>query len=451
MGQGARTGHGPGRAGVAGADPRSCSRPGPSAARVAVRAALGIGLALGLLGGCSPGAPGPGSPGAVVSPAPAASLAAAPTPSGGSGPVTTSPATEPAGSAPELLATVPGSIDAACASDVSAALNAWIADQPDGSTLVFPQGSCYRLGGDTGIDLTGRDGLTLIGTGSRLELRTTGASNLSSSFFLQQSTGIAIRGFSVDGGNDATGTAGAAAVIDEAKNGVVVRADCADIEIDGVSLDRLFGFGILVSADGGSEWPAGVSIHDSTIRGGEMGVGVVAGRRIELRHNMIEDAVYSAVDLEPDPSQPRGGGFEDVVIADNDVTRYSWGGKDLTSWFVAANPADEVLGIAVMDRLTITGNRVHVGAAMPENGNFPGLGGLGIRADKANTKNDVVITGNTTDDDDTQGPGRFVMYLANVHNLTVTGNSQGLTGGAGLVSDAGTTGSRDISDNHTGP
>ena len=47
--------------------------------------------------------------------------------------------------------TVPATIDATCASSVSSALNAWIASRPDGSTLTFPSGSCYKLGGDEGI------------------------------------------------------------------------------------------------------------------------------------------------------------------------------------------------------------------------------------------------------------------------------------------------------------
>ena len=40
-----------------------------------------------------------------------------------------------------------------CATNVSPALNAWIAGRPNGSTLIFPSGSCYRLGGDEGIIL----------------------------------------------------------------------------------------------------------------------------------------------------------------------------------------------------------------------------------------------------------------------------------------------------------
>jgi hypothetical protein len=344
--------------------------------------------------------------------------------------------------------TVPTSIDATCATDVSPALNAWIAARPNGSTLIFPSGSCYKLGGDMGINLKGRTGLTLVGTGSTIQLRTSGASNFSSGFFLQDSDHITIRGFDVDGGNTATGTTGAAAAVNEHINAAVVRAGSSFVEFDRVNWDRLHGFGIILSDDGRpGDWPEDVSIHDSVIRGGEMGVAVVAGRRVQIVRNRITDTVYTAIDLEPDQAQH---GFQSVLISNNDVTRYSWG-QTMTSWFVAADPADAVLGTVVMDGLTITGNRVHVGAATANNGNYDGLGGLGIRSDKSNLKRNVVITNNTTTDTDTQSASRGVIYLANVANLTITGNRQPIINGAALVRDSGTTGTRVVSGNDITP
>ena len=361
------------------------------------------------------------------------------------GPISTPVQTPPK---PTAGTTVPASINRTCATNVSSALNAWIASQPDGSTLVFPSGSCYKLGGDVGINLKGRTGLTLIGTGSTIQLRTSGASNFSSGFFLQDSDHITIRGFKLDGGNTATGTTGAAAAVDEHINGAVVRAGSDFVEFDHVTLTRLYGFGIILSDDGRpGDWPADISIHDSVIRGGEMGVGIVAGRRVKIVRNMINDTVYTAIDLEPDQAQQ---GFQSVLIANNDVTRYSWG-QSLTSWFVAACPQDPVLGTAVMDRLTISGNRVHVGAATANNGNADGLGGLGIRSDKSNLKRDVVITNNWTSDTDTQSASRGVVYLANVYNLTISGNRQPIANGAAFVRDSGTTGTRVVSGNSVSP
>jgi hypothetical protein len=348
------------------------------------------------------------------------------------------------------------SINATCASDVSSSLNAWIKAQPNGSTLVFPSGSCYRLGGDNGIQLDGRSNLTLVGTGSTLELRTTGASNRSSGFFLQNSHNITIRGFKVDGMNTATGTTAARGAVNERINGAVVRSGSTFIEFDRVSWDRIKGFGIIISTDGGSTWPADISIHDSTIRGGEMGVAIVAGRRIQIVRNVINDSVWYPIDMEPDPGAAGpngqagyGGGFIDVLVSDNDITRYGWG-QTMTSWFVAFCPQDDVVDTAVMDGLTITGNRIHVGAATSNNGNFDGIGGLAIRGDKANPKRNIVITNNWTADNDTQSSSRAVIHVAGVQNLTVTGNRQPITS-AKLLSDSGTTGTRVVSNNNVAP
>ena len=388
-------------------------------------------------------------------PAPSVAPSAQPTappPAATAGPTGTPTATTTA-----LGISVPGSIDASCASDVSPALNAWIASKPDGSTLVFPAGSCYKLGGDMGVNLKNRHRLTLIGTGSTLQLRTTGVSTFSSAFFMQNSTYITIRGFAVDGGNTATGTTAAAAAVNERMNAAVIYTGSKFIEFDRVSWDRLRGFGVLISSNEGTVWPEDIYIHDSTIRGGEMGIGIIAGRRIRIVGNDINDSVYMAIDLEPDNysagpnGEPgHGGGFQDVLISDNDVTRYGWG-QNLTSWFVAAVPAENVMATAVMDGLTITGNRVHVGPATADNGNADGLGGLGIRADGANRKRNFVITNNTTTDNDTRSATRSVMNFANIEGLTVTGNRQPVANGAGLVGASATTGTRLISGNDVTP
>jgi hypothetical protein len=385
-------------------------------------------------------------PTATAKPKPTAARPAKPAPTTpAKARATPKPTPRPARTPPPATAgsTVPASVDDDCGSNVSPELNDWIASKPDGSTLVFPSGSCYRLGGDAGLNLKGRDGLTLVGTGSTLQLRTTGESNFSSAFFLQDSDHITIRGFKVDGGNTKTGTTGAASAIDEHINGAAVRAGSSHIEFDRVKWDRLRGFGVFISDDGGSTWPSNISIHDSTIQGGEMGIAIVAGRHIDIVRNHIRDSVYIAIDLEPDTA---GHGFEDVLIKNNQVTRYAWG-QNLTSWFVAANPSDSVVDSSTMDGLTITGNTVNIGAATANNGNADGIGGLGIRADKSNLKRNVVITNNTTTDNDTQSSSHGVIYLANVQNLTITGNRQPISNGAAFVRDSGTTGTRVVRGN----
>ena len=59
------------------------------------------------------------------------------------------------------------------------------------------------------------------------------------------------------------------------------------IEFDHVSWDRIYGFGVFISSNEGTVWPEDIWVHDLTVRGGEMGIGIVAGRRIKIERNAI--------------------------------------------------------------------------------------------------------------------------------------------------------------------
>jgi hypothetical protein len=339
---------------------------------------------------------------------------------------------------------VPSSIDRHCRANVGDDLTRWIARQPSGSRLRFPKGACYRLGGDDGLRIEHRAHLTLLGQGVTLRQRTNGETNASSAIFIQDSHHIVIRGFRIVGTNPRRGTTSAETVIDERKNGVAIRSNTRHITLRGISIDRVYGFGIIISDDGDGTWPSYITVRDSLIRGGEMGIAVTAGRHIDILRNRIYDTVYTAIDLEPDEPQH---GYQDVLIKGNLIRNYGWA-QSMTAWFVAACPADDVVDDVVMDGLTITRNKVYKGAATRNNGNFDGLGGLGIRIDKANLKRNVTITDNWTADNDTQSR-RAVMYLANVRGLRVTGNTQRISGSSRFVSDRGTTGTRRVTGNRT--
>lgn len=314
----------------------------------------------------------------------------------------------------------------------SADMNAWLRAQT--GSLIF-DGS-WTLDGDDGIDLTGLHDLVLHGMGARIALRTTGASNRSSAFFLQSTQRVSITGtWTVDGGNTLTGIpglTGAKSAINERLNAAVIRSGCSDILFEGVSWLGLRGFGPWISSDGGGAWPERITVQDCLVEGGEMGFAITSGRDIILRRNTVRATVYIAFDLEPDASQVSGGGFQRVTIADNTIDGYSVG-QSLTSWFVATVPQDTVLATCVMDDLTVERNNVVRGAWTATNGNASGLGGLGIRADKSNLKRRYVIRDNRTVTADTRSASRFVMSFANVQSLTVTGNTQPIVNGSGLV------------------
>ena len=105
---------------------------------------------------------------------------------------------------------VPSSIDSTGASDASAALNAWIAKVPDGSTIVFKAGGKYRL--DHGIKLVNRHHLTFIGNGATLKANGSGGTHTDTPFALWGGdTYITIKGFTIVGNNPTglyTGTGG---------------------------------------------------------------------------------------------------------------------------------------------------------------------------------------------------------------------------------------------------
>jgi hypothetical protein len=229
-------------------------------------------------------------------------------------------------------------------------------------------------------------------------------------------------------------------------NGAMIRGRCDHIRLINIRWNRIRGFGILFTDNGYTgDWPEHVTIRDSVIRGGEMGIAIVAGRHIDIIGNQINDSTWFAIDLEPD--QPQHG-FEDVLIKDNDIRRYGWG-DEYTSWFVAANPSDDVVDDVVMNGLVVTGNRVHAGIANDDNSNA-GIGGLSVRADKANIKRNFVITNNWTVDNHSRSSSRSVINLANVHNLTITGNRQPVQAGS-FLDDENTTGRRVVRNNRLQP
>ena len=321
----------------------------------------------------------------------------------------------------------------------SAERNAWLRAQ---TGTVIVEGT-HVLDGDAGIDLEGLHDLTLHGMGARLLMQTTAASNRSSTFFLQSTQRVSVKGsWTVEGGNQLVGVpgpTGARSQINERLNAAVIRSGCADILFEGVQWLGLRGFGPWVSSDGGGAWPERVTVQDCIIEGGEMGVAVTSGRDLVFRRNTLRATVYIAFDCEPDASQVSGGGFQRVTIADNTIDGYSVG-QNLTSWFVATVPQDTVLSTCLMDGLTVTGNNVIRGAWTADNGNADGLGGLGIRADKTNPKTNYVIEDNRTSTPDTRPSTRSVINLVNVTGGAVRRNDQPIQNGSRLLTMTGCTG-----------
>ena len=64
----------------------------------------------------------------------------------------------------EAVYDVPSTVAKDCSTDVTAQLLTWIASTPNGSTLQFAPGACYRIEGT--LEMRGRSGLTFDGNGA---------------------------------------------------------------------------------------------------------------------------------------------------------------------------------------------------------------------------------------------------------------------------------------------
>ena len=170
---------------------------------------------------------------------------------------------------------VPPSIDASGTEDVTQALNAFIADVPDGSSIGFDAGGEYRL--SRGLTVSGRRNLVLDGNGATLAMVGHDRSVLA----IEGSTDIVLRNLSIEGDNADAGTSDAYHPDgQEFSHGIAVRGSHG-VEILDVAITDVWGDGIFIGVPGTAyaDWSSGVWIHDCTIeRNGRMGVVVNAGR-----------------------------------------------------------------------------------------------------------------------------------------------------------------------------
>lgn len=304
------------------------------------------------------------------------------------------PTTSPAAGCATCVV-VPRTIDASGATDASAKLQAFLVTVRDGSTIVFPAGAIYRM--DVGLLIRNRRNLTFLGNGATLRSGPKGTGQQVESLFylgglpVRPSTGITIRGFKLVGNSPEPGVYLRGRP--EAAAGISILGG-GDIEIDDVTISKVFGDGLTVNA--GAD---GVRFHDSrVISNGRNGVAVINGRNVTVERSRFDKAGYTTFDIEPWVS---GTMVRNIRFLDNTVG--TW-----TNSFVSANgnKGTFIDGITV-SRNTVTGKSL-----------------LTI-IDLATRRKNVVFTDNRSAAI-ARGP---VLRLANIDGLTVTGNVQPLSSG----------------------
>lgn len=238
------------------------------------------------------------APAPAPTPAPDPTPAPAPAPDPTPAPV---PATRPF-AAPVTTRTVavPATIDASGATDVSPALNAFVATVPDGSVIAFASSAVYRL--DKGIQFANRHNLVFAGNGATLRVgaSASGSDQLASSFVVGHqyggfwdggNTDIAIRDFVLIGNSTTPGVFNSSA---EHLASFEVEG-ATRVEISGCKSSAYYGDFAKVGDNSSSIW-----IHDNTVPSvGRNGGTIISGRNVTFERNTFGKVGYCVFDIEP--------------------------------------------------------------------------------------------------------------------------------------------------------
>jgi hypothetical protein len=301
---------------------------------------------------------------------------------------------------PETNYAVPSGIARDCSRDVTAEILSWIASVPNGSTLTFGAGGCYRIEGT--LELRGRSGLTFDGNGAAF--RSFNAPDDQRSIWrVIDSTSVVfrnmiIRGSYANGGVHTESMQHAHAIDLRGTSAEVSNVTASDMAGDCIYL----GLGYLSSQTRSSG-----SIHDvSCSRVGRNGVSVTAGDDIRIERVTTDRIGFIAFDIEPNGVP--GFGSRRVSVVNNTIGSY-----DLYAYAIAGSgPVSD----QVFANNRVVGERLAVGIITPS----------------GQQRSNVTIAGNVSD----TAQWSPAMEIQRVNGLTVDGNTVPMTGGTMATVDS---------------
>jgi hypothetical protein len=176
-----------------------------------------------------------------------------------------------------------------CSVDVTAALNAFLASQPDGSTVTLPANACYRTQ-DT-VVLRNRHHLTIDGNGATLRRVTLNPNRLARHLMIQMSSDILVKNLNIQGEKpDSVGFRADT----EAQAGIIIDQS-SNVEIDHVNITRVRGDFFYLSAG-----DMHVKIHDTnSLQAGRQGIAINCAGDVLFYNNVVRYAHRWSVDIEP--------------------------------------------------------------------------------------------------------------------------------------------------------
>jgi hypothetical protein len=289
---------------------------------------------------------------------------------------------------------VPEGITADCSTDVTSALLSWIRAVPNGTTLVFGAGACYRIEGT--LDIRGRSGLTFEGNGSTFRSMNAPADQRAI-WRAIDSSGLTFRNMAVLGSYGKPGTYTASL---QHAHGIDIRgtsATVAGVRVANVAGDCVYfglGYSSLTRSSGG--------VRDSSCQGtGRNGVAASAGDDIRIERNKIDLIGLNATDIEPNIGA--GWGSRRVVVDSNTISRYR-----LYAYAVVLNaPISE----QSFTRNRVVGQGLRIGLVDPGNTTYRASG--------------VTISGNVAD----TGQWAPALEVHSTDGLSVTGNTVPMSSG----------------------
>ncbi|MDQ3671027.1 MAG: IPT/TIG domain-containing protein [Actinomycetota bacterium] len=293
---------------------------------------------------------------------------------------------------------VPAAVASDCSKDVTQSLSAWIASVPNGSTLSFADGACYRVDGT--LELTNRSGLVFEGHGASFEPATTG-NTWRSQWRLVGGSNLVFRNMIVRGARPP----GSGFVADlQHQHGFDLKG-ASGVKLDRVDVSAVYGDCVYIgqALDGSRAWSSNVHVEDSGCAGtGRMGVAVTAGSDVLVERSSFGGIGMTAFDVEPNGGASGFGG-----------KRLVFRGNRIGS--VGASVFDAI-GDGPVDDVTLSNNIVS---------------GQGFRlvviAPSGQRRSNFTITGNVSDTGH-NAPGSAALKFIRVDGVMVTGNTIPLSG-----------------------
>lgn len=209
----------------------------------------------------------------------------------------------------------PASIDASGVTDVTAALNQFLASVPESSVVTLPAGALYRAEGV--VRLIGKTNLTIEGNGTLIFAETDGSDvtppvdlkhlwpRARSHVEISGGNNIVIRNLVVRGANPNAGSEQGAYVSDlEGQHGFDVRG------VNGLLLDRVTvtdTYGDLLYFGG----LQGEGSHDIRVtnshfeRSGRQGIAITGAENVLIEDSYVGEVARSIIDLEPNSASGR--------------------------------------------------------------------------------------------------------------------------------------------------